>query len=427
MASSRTLNPLHFEDLEPHRFEDLIRQLAYGYRPWRYLDATGRLGRDGGTDIRGIEPVGGKRQPVTVIEDDETDEELEPAIIDDEREWLISCKRYKEIGPKEVRQIVAETLKDQNNPPYGYVLAAACDVSNDTMAAFRDEAFNRGATEAHLWTKAHLEDMLFLPENDGLLFAYFGISLTTRRRTRVTAVRNQLTMKRQLLRALKIEEISDYTNVLVMIRDIEDTAYPYMSEVPNFFDDPCPPWHLAEVTLLKTAGLLVSRQHYIGWVKQDGTWDMFEGSASLPYAEIGWDYWQEYQSHQREKAVGEYDSNLLFKVPDFEQRTIDEVAYIPFEFVLEVDSVGDYLNNGTQLYCRFDGTLGPYVAHNGPDDLTQLIARPGNYQGALLLDSDKRRPLIEELADSLAEQSADADATGPRNSSISEGEAIQDE
>jgi len=43
--TTRTLNPLHFEDLEPHRFEDLVRQLAYGYTRWRSLEATGRLGK----------------------------------------------------------------------------------------------------------------------------------------------------------------------------------------------------------------------------------------------------------------------------------------------------------------------------------------------------------------------------------------------
>jgi hypothetical protein len=44
MASvSRTVNPLRFEDFESHRFEDLIRQLAYGYRSWRSLEATDRL------------------------------------------------------------------------------------------------------------------------------------------------------------------------------------------------------------------------------------------------------------------------------------------------------------------------------------------------------------------------------------------------
>jgi hypothetical protein len=36
--------PLHFEDLEPHRFEDLVRRLIYDFRPWRQLEATGRSG-----------------------------------------------------------------------------------------------------------------------------------------------------------------------------------------------------------------------------------------------------------------------------------------------------------------------------------------------------------------------------------------------
>ena len=39
--TTKTLNPLHFEDLEPHRFEDLVRQLAYDFRNWRSLEPTG--------------------------------------------------------------------------------------------------------------------------------------------------------------------------------------------------------------------------------------------------------------------------------------------------------------------------------------------------------------------------------------------------
>ena len=52
--TTNTLNPLHFEDLEPHRFEDLVRQLAYDFRTWRSLEATGRSGSDEGMDIRGL-------------------------------------------------------------------------------------------------------------------------------------------------------------------------------------------------------------------------------------------------------------------------------------------------------------------------------------------------------------------------------------
>lgn len=50
--TTRTLNPLHFEDLEPHRFEDLVRQLIYDFRHWQSIEATGRLGADEGVDSR---------------------------------------------------------------------------------------------------------------------------------------------------------------------------------------------------------------------------------------------------------------------------------------------------------------------------------------------------------------------------------------
>ena len=49
------MNPLHFEDLEPHRFEDLVRQLIYDFRQWKSLEAIGRAGGDEGIDIRATE------------------------------------------------------------------------------------------------------------------------------------------------------------------------------------------------------------------------------------------------------------------------------------------------------------------------------------------------------------------------------------
>ena len=48
MPVTRTLNPLPFTDLEPKRFEDLVRQLIYDFRPWNRLEATGRAGSDDG-------------------------------------------------------------------------------------------------------------------------------------------------------------------------------------------------------------------------------------------------------------------------------------------------------------------------------------------------------------------------------------------
>lgn len=49
---TRTLGQIHFEDLELHRFEDLLRQLIYDYKDWQSIEATGCGGADDGYDIR---------------------------------------------------------------------------------------------------------------------------------------------------------------------------------------------------------------------------------------------------------------------------------------------------------------------------------------------------------------------------------------
>jgi hypothetical protein len=57
-TTTRTLNPLPLEHSEPKRFEDLVRQLTYEFRPWRQLEATGRAGLDDGFDVRGFHTNG---------------------------------------------------------------------------------------------------------------------------------------------------------------------------------------------------------------------------------------------------------------------------------------------------------------------------------------------------------------------------------
>jgi hypothetical protein len=88
MPVTRTLNPLPFHDLDPRRFEDLIRQLAYDFRPWLRLEATGRAGSDDGFDVRGIEP--GETQLVAIDPDDENSD-TEDVVSANERTWLIQC------------------------------------------------------------------------------------------------------------------------------------------------------------------------------------------------------------------------------------------------------------------------------------------------------------------------------------------------
>ncbi len=52
---THTINPLHFEDLDPRRFEDLALALVYRLRTWEDIHHDGRTGTDDGVDIRAIE------------------------------------------------------------------------------------------------------------------------------------------------------------------------------------------------------------------------------------------------------------------------------------------------------------------------------------------------------------------------------------
>src|SRR4051812_47870211 len=94
-TTTRTLNPLPFQDLEPHRFEDLVRQLAYDWRRWKRLEATGRSGSDEGLDIRATEAV--------VADDDDEERDDEGVFAErvvGERLWIFQCKREKSLAQR---------------------------------------------------------------------------------------------------------------------------------------------------------------------------------------------------------------------------------------------------------------------------------------------------------------------------------------
>jgi hypothetical protein len=357
---SRTLNPLHFEDLEPHRFEDLVRQLAYGYRAWKTLEATGRLGADGGLDIRGIELAGASIKQHLHEEDiDGTEgDDLPETPVEEEREWRIQCKRYREIGPQLMRNIVGEVIPEGSPAPHGLIIAAACDVSAATMAAFREEAAGRGVREAHLWMKAYLEDMLFQPENDHLLFAYFGISLQIRQRSEIQAIRATISLKRKLMRSLKVERFSQPILEPALIRDIDDYRYRDWDSQLDALEVPARPWHVVAVEWFDANGLAISPCHYEGWVKTDGSWDIIErplapmsmdGDSTLQEAlgSLGW--------------ASENSRARRDKVPESERAVVREIRRLPYRSIREIDQMGDPIFEGCHLYCRFDGDQGPYV------------------------------------------------------------------
>ena len=85
-------------------------------------------------------------------------------------------------------------------------------------------AGDKGISEAVIWGKGELEDQLYQPKNDNLLFAYFGISLTIRRRSQATQIRSEIATKRKLKKTILLSSAD------VLLRDPSTEEYPRVKE-----------------------------------------------------------------------------------------------------------------------------------------------------------------------------------------------------
>jgi DNA-binding transcriptional ArsR family regulator len=160
-----TSHPLHFEDLDPRSFEDLVRGLLSPRRSWKSLDAIGRVGGDEGTDIEGVEWVG--------VPANADSGEIPPGTAT--RTWRVQVKRHRSLSPAGLRRIVDAMNAGTSSPPYGFLLATSADLTPAARRTFIAAALEAGVAEPELWTRSFLEDELRRPENAGLLRRFFGI------------------------------------------------------------------------------------------------------------------------------------------------------------------------------------------------------------------------------------------------------------
>lgn len=344
MAVTKTIGPLHLEDLEPHRFEDLIRQLLYDFRPWRSLEATGRSGSDDGFDARATETVAGEQF------EREADQEAEADRTDiEERIWLVQCKRERVIGPKKLVEYL-----DAADPTglYGMVFAAACDFSKTARDGFRERARELGFAEAYLWGKGEIEDLLFQPKNDHLLFAYFGVSLQVRRRTLKTAVRATLATKRKAIRLLREHELQP-----VLLRDATDHRYPYMD--PDKSKQPIERrrWNVMNYKGAFHDGLHFILHQYRAYLSDDGVeWDYAELDDTGPVNHDNPWYLGPGRDERWENDSFEYWDAL----PEQNKASLEVVAVLPYDNILDIDEHGDEYFDKPHIYTTEFGIMEPF-------------------------------------------------------------------
>ena len=334
MSVTRTIGPLHFEDLEPKRFEDLVRQLLYDFRLWRTLEATGRSGSDEGYDARAFEAVGSGSE---FAEDEEDADAAALAAGLTDRRWLIQCKRERTIGPTALERHLGKIAPDEIEGLHGIIVAAACDFSKATRDKFRAWCAQQLIAEHYLWGKGEIEDQLFLPKYDHLLFAYFGFSLRIRQRSVRTELRSKLAMKRKAERIFddKVREVF----AEALWRDPTDDRYPY---------DPSPEdtqtkqrrWKFVHVVGLHPLGLEVATHSFFAYVADDRiAWDcvdkLDDGALEEP---PNFAYLKERQRRSMRERIRHF---WLNRVPEQNQALLIVKHLIRYEDILDIDESGD--------------------------------------------------------------------------------------
>lgn len=184
---------------------------------------------------------------------------------DEGRTWIFQCKREKRFSASDVDAIIAAT--GDGAPPYGFIVAVAADVTKKTRDHFRRQMASWGVSEFQIWARGELEDLLFQPRHDHLLFAFFGISLQAKKRGIEADLRASVAVKRQLTRLFKSS--ADSPDRLVVIRHIEDRTYPKVDKKRSR-------WRLFRYVHVKDPrGPMFETGEYLAWVSPDGkSWDV---------------------------------------------------------------------------------------------------------------------------------------------------------
>lgn len=343
---TRSINPLHFEDLDPHRFEDLVRQLVYGYRSWVILEATGRSGADDGVDIRAVESLAPPRS-------DESDADGGDELLGEQRVWFIQCKREKSLGPAKARAIAGAASSAAPEAPHGFLLAAPCQLSKRTRDTLAAELRSAGVREVVTWGRADLEDQLFRPEHDHLLFAYFGISIQVRRRNLRSELRSRLGLKRQIFRA--VGDLEHRGVKAVLLRDPSEPNYPFSDRVEAWdADDPAWLWTAFHQHSNPDTLAVVYQRHHAWLSANRKSYDIVEGcSHVLPhrhgFAQV---------PHKDEAECDRLWRYYHNEIPKDERAWLETVGWIRFDDILLVDDLGDAFHDPPHILLRRDNEHG---------------------------------------------------------------------
>ena len=312
---TKTHGKLHFEDLEPGRFEMLAMQIVYRMRRWERLDHYGAAGSDDGVDINAVELLeNGKRNS-----------------------YHFQCKRYDRLTKSQLVKIVRDYVRDNPEPADNYYLVCGCNPSKTAIEGFDAACERTGIKNFAVWSASYIETLLYTDYHD-ILFAYFGVNLSVERNNLIAAVRRNVALKKRMHKDFQKERISEqdlqavrkdgeywrkFKHSEVLIRSIYDKNYPEQNiEFPGYYK--------AEVYNWYHNGLEVRTHPYAvnARIKQ-------RKMNADPHSEDPEDY-------------------------EIIETQLDVFGCIPFENIIEYDTDGDEYYRYPHLFCDYPCGEDPY-------------------------------------------------------------------
>jgi hypothetical protein len=347
---TKSYHPLPFEHLEPKRFEDLVRQLVYDFRRWRQLEATGRAGADDGFDARGYEIVGSDDETV-----EDGDDDMGGLAHAADRLWLVQCKREKNIGPTKLIAYLDTITHEQRGQLHGMIFAAACSFSKKARDAFRAWCIENRINEFYLLGSSEIEDLLYLPKNDHLLFAYFGISLQIRKQRATTEIRRLVSLKRKLNRHIPLDS---HFGKAILLRDPSDSRYPE-TEGRGLAEGKFL-WLPTNSMGIGALGLrVVMRRHWAFFDYETGHWDIASRvNLNIPYEQEN--HWFAEQVSEDHESSIENLRVFWSSLPRGNQFNLLLVGSIEYSEIIEIDDVGDNTLKIPTVFVGFREGVPPF-------------------------------------------------------------------
>lgn len=310
---TRTINQLHFEDLDPIRFEELILSMVYRMRRWEKLDHFGKKGSDDGIDIRAVEQLENEKTNV----------------------YYFQCKRYQKLTNAIIKKIVDDYLSKNALIPQYYILVVSCAMTKKQMDFFESYCHDKGFNSVTVWTSSVIEAKLYAEYHD-LLFAYFGVNLVSEHKSLVGSIRRNIALKKRMKNDFlkhtgcrTRDEINErlhkpwtkFNHSEVLVRSIYDKAYPKDNTLLN---NDFTGYYKAEVYDFYHNGLMVRAYPYIKTV-----------------------------------TVKEEDLENPGTYVTYEEE-VELLGCIPFENIIDYDIDGDEYYNYPHIFCDFTNVSDPY-------------------------------------------------------------------